>query len=86
MQRGTTPVQNRATFNHRLVDGWETVVEMEAVLDSAGRPIPGFCAAGACVSSIPQDGKGYASGLSLGPGSYYGRIAGMSAARATLNE
>jgi succinate dehydrogenase/fumarate reductase flavoprotein subunit len=52
------------------------------VLDGAGRPIAGLYAAGACVSTIPQDGKGYASGLSLGPASYFGRVAGRSAAAA----
>ena len=29
---------------------------------------------------IKQDGKGYASGLSLGPGSFFGRVAGRHAA------
>ncbi|MDP6469927.1 MAG: FAD-binding protein [Pseudomonadales bacterium] len=56
------------------------------VLDRHGHAIPGFYAAGACVSSIPQDGKGYASGLSLGPGSYFGRVAGINAARAAAND
>jgi succinate dehydrogenase/fumarate reductase flavoprotein subunit len=52
------------------------------VLHENGRVIPGLFAAGACVSSIPQDGKGYASGLSLAPGSYFGRLAGRAAASA----
>lgn len=56
------------------------------VLDDHGQAIPGFFAAGACVSSIPQDGKGYASGLSLGPGSYFGRVAGRNAAACTRND
>jgi len=55
------------------------------VLDTQGQVIPGFYAAGACASSIPQDGKGYASGLSLGPGSYFGRVAGKNAARSLKN-
>jgi succinate dehydrogenase/fumarate reductase flavoprotein subunit len=52
-----------------------------AVLDSQGTPIPGLYAAGACASTIPRDAKGYASGLSLGAGSFFGRIAGRSAAK-----
>lgn len=51
------------------------------VLGGDGQPIPGLFAAGACVSSIAQDGKGYASGLMLGPASYFGRVAGQNAAR-----
>ncbi len=59
--------------------GLRATVEAE-VLKPDGEVIPGLYAAGACVSSIPQNGKGYASGLSLGPGSYYGRVAGRNAA------
>ena len=73
-----------SVYRYLTLGGIRTTSESE-VLDGDGRIIPGFYAAGACVSSIPQDGKGYASGLSLGPGSYYGRVAGMNAARATLN-
>ena len=76
---------SNSTYAYLTLGGLKTSADAE-VLDEAGRPVPGFYAAGACVSSIPQDGKGYASGLSLGPGSYYGRIAGLSAARATLND
>ena len=65
--------------------GLRTTAEAE-VLDELGRPIPGLFAAGACVSSIPQDGRGYGSGMSLGPGSFYGRIAGRNGARETANE
>jgi succinate dehydrogenase/fumarate reductase flavoprotein subunit len=52
------------------------------VLSAQGLPIGGLYAAGACASTIPQDGKGYASGLSLGPGSFFGRVAGREAAGA----
>ncbi len=72
------------SYRYLTLGGLRTTAESE-VLDADGKIIPGFYAAGACVSSIPQDGKGYASGLSLGPGSYYGRVAGRNAARATLN-
>lgn len=50
-----------------------------AVIDTHGRIIAGLYAAGACTAHIPRDGKSYASGMSLGPGSFFGRIAGLSA-------
>ena len=76
---------NVSTYHYLTLGGLRTSAEAE-VLDGHGGPIPGLYAAGACVSSIPQDGKGYASGLSLGPGSYFGRVAGINAARANSNE
>ncbi len=51
-----------------------------SVLDGKGRILPGLFAAGACAAHIPQNGKAYASGLSLGPGSWFGRVAGRHAA------
>lgn len=51
------------------------------VLDSNGKPIPGLYAAGACTAHFPATGAEYASGLSLGPGSFFGRIAGRHAAQ-----
>lgn len=60
--------------------GLKTTDEAE-VIHTDGKIIPGLYAAGACVSSIPQNGDGYASGLSLGPGSFYGRVAGRNGAR-----
>ena len=75
----------QVTYVYLTLGGLVTSADAE-VLDETGQPIPGFYAAGACVSSIPQDGKGYASGLSLGPGSYYGRVAGQNVALATTNE
>jgi succinate dehydrogenase/fumarate reductase flavoprotein subunit len=50
------------------------------VVNLRGVPVPGLYAAGACASTIPQDGKGYGSGMSLGPGSFFGRVAGRHAA------
>lgn len=49
-----------------------------AVLDIAGEAIPGLFAAGRCTSGVCAGG--YASGTSLGDGSFYGRRAGISAA------
>ena len=50
------------------------------VLDGKGNPIAGLYAAGACSAHIPHSGKSYASGMSLGPGSFFGRVAGKHAA------
>lgn len=50
------------------------------VLDWAGEPIPGLFAAGRATSGM--HGGGYISGTSLGDGSYFGRVAGRSAAAA----
>lgn len=50
------------------------------VLGNSGNPIPGLYAAGACSAHIPHSGKSYASGMSLGPGSFFGRVAGKHAA------
>jgi 3-oxo-5alpha-steroid 4-dehydrogenase len=50
-----------------------------AVLTPAGERIPGLYAAGRATSGIAA--PGYASGLSLGDGSFFGRMAGRSAAQ-----
>ena len=73
-----------STYSFLTLGGLKTSADGQ-VLNASGEPIPGLFAAGACASSIPQDGKGYASGLSLGPGSYFGRLAGISAATTGLN-
>lgn len=75
---------SNSIYYYLTLGGLRTTADGE-VLDESGEVIAGFYAAGACVSSIPQNGRGYASGLSLGPGSYYGRVAGQTAARATTN-
>ncbi|GAA4399027.1 FAD-dependent oxidoreductase [Tsukamurella soli] len=49
------------------------------VLHADGDPIPGLFAAGRCTSGVCAGG--YASGTSLGDGSFFGRRAGVSAAR-----
>lgn len=49
------------------------------VLHVGGEPIPGLFAAGRCTAGLAA--WGYASGVSLGDGSFYGRRAGRSAAR-----
>ena len=50
------------------------------VLNPEGRPIPGLFAAGRCTSGLSVGG--YSSGISLGDGTFFGRRAGRSAARA----
>jgi succinate dehydrogenase/fumarate reductase flavoprotein subunit len=51
-------------------------------LRADGSVIPGLYAAGACAPNIAHDGKGYASGVQLGEGSFFGRRAGRHAAGA----
>jgi predicted oxidoreductase len=49
------------------------------VLHVSGAPIPGLCAAGRSTAGLAA--WGYASAISLGDGSFYGRRAGRSAAK-----
>lgn len=58
--------------------GLRTTINSE-VLHVSGEPIPGLFAAGRCTSGVCAGG--YASGTSLGDGSFYGRRAGVSAAK-----
>ncbi|MGP0031098.1 MAG: FAD-dependent oxidoreductase [Acidimicrobiales bacterium] len=58
--------------------GLETTVEGE-VLDLRGDPIPGLFAAGRTTAGVCS--FGYASGLSIGDSTMFGRFAGTSAAR-----
>ena len=46
-----------------------------------GTIIDGLYAVGACAAHFPQNGHEYASGMSLGPGSWWGRRAGRHAAQ-----
>jgi succinate dehydrogenase/fumarate reductase flavoprotein subunit len=75
------------TLGHALYAGF-TMGGMRTSLDGQaqrldGTAVPGLYAAGACASNIAQDGKGYASGLQLAEGSYFGRRAGRHAATRT---
>ena len=58
--------------------GLRTSVDSE-VLHVSGEPIPGLFAAGRCTAGVSAGG--YASGASLGDGSFFGRRAGRSAAK-----
>lgn len=59
--------------------GLHTTLRAE-VLHVSGHPIPGLFGAGRCTAGLAA--WGYASGVSLGDGSFYGRRAGGSAALA----
>ena len=70
-----------SSYLYMTLGGLRTNADAE-VVDLRGVPVPGLYAAGACASTIAQDGKGYGSGMSLGPGSFFGRVAGRRAAAA----
>ena len=53
------------------------------VLDPDGAAIAGLYAAGRCSAGLCREGRSYASGLSIGDATYFGRLAGRSAAAAT---
>ena len=72
---------DRSSYLFMTLGGLRTNAEAQ-VVSPHGAVISGLYAAGACAAHIPQSGKGYASGLSLGPGSYFGRVAGRHAASA----
>jgi succinate dehydrogenase/fumarate reductase flavoprotein subunit len=52
------------------------------VLDRTGAPIPGLYAAGRAACGLPRWGAGYSSGMSLADSTFFGRLAGRSAAAA----
>jgi 3-oxo-5alpha-steroid 4-dehydrogenase len=58
--------------------GLKTTLDAE-VLHVSGEPIPGLFGAGRCTAGLAA--WGYASGISLGDGSFYGRRAGRAAAK-----
>jgi len=69
----------KAWYTGFTLGGLSTSIDAE-VLDSAGRPIRGLYAAGACASNIAQDGIGYSSGTCIGEATFFGRRAGVRAA------
>lgn len=52
------------------------------VLTPDGEVIPGLYAAGRNTAGLPREGRTYASGLSIGDATFFGRLAGRSAAAA----
>ena len=61
--------------------GLETKASGE-VLSVDGEVIPGLFAAGRASAGLTRSGTHYASGMSIGGGSFFGRMAGRSAAGA----
>jgi 3-oxo-5alpha-steroid 4-dehydrogenase len=68
----------RASCAGFTLGGLQTTLDGE-VLHVSGQPIPGLYAAGRCTAGLAA--WGYASGVSLGDGSFYGRRAGRAAAK-----
>ena len=52
------------------------------VLDPDGREIPGLYAAGRTTAGLCREGRSYASGLSIGDATFFGRLAGRRTAAA----
>ncbi|WP_241262950.1 FAD-dependent oxidoreductase [Parahaliea mediterranea] len=50
------------------------------VLDQDDRAIPGLYAAGRATAGLPRTAQGYASGMSVGDATFFGRRAGLAAA------
>ncbi len=65
---------------HYISLGGLTTDHHGRALNADAQPIPGLYAVGACAAHLPQNGAEYASGMSLGPGSFFGRRAGRHAA------
>lgn len=59
--------------------GLDTTVDGE-VLNGTGNVIPGLYAAGRTSAGLPRTAEGYASGMSIGDATYFGRLAGKAAA------
>jgi 3-oxo-5alpha-steroid 4-dehydrogenase len=74
---------NRAVYRFHSLGGLKTTADGRVVATD-GRVIPGLFAAGTCAAAVPQDSKGYASGMTLASGSLFGRIAGRTASGSGL--
>jgi succinate dehydrogenase/fumarate reductase flavoprotein subunit len=53
------------------------------VLDHEHEPVPGLYAAGRNACGLPRTGAGYSSGMSVGDATFFGRMAGINAAKAS---
>ncbi|RIV84986.1 FAD-dependent oxidoreductase [Aurantiacibacter zhengii] len=69
---------NRSTYYYITLGGLRIGPDAR-VQRRDGKFVEGLYAAGACTAHLSPDGKSYASGMSLGPGSFFGRIAGREA-------
>ncbi len=74
----STCASRRAIYAPFTLGGLATNVDSE-VLDGSGVAIPGLFAAGRTTAGIAAGG--YVSGISLGDGTFFGRRAGVGAAR-----
>ncbi len=70
----------QATYMAFTLGGLDVSIDGE-VLDEDGEPIPGLYAIGGCASNIAQDGTGYSSGTCIGESTFFGRRAGLHAAK-----
>lgn len=69
---------DRSTYYYITLGGLRIAADA-GVCGPDGATIAGLYAAGACTAHLSPCGKSYASGMSLGPGSFFGRVAGRSA-------
>ena len=70
-------------FPYFTLGGLNTLPTGE-VLNRGGVPIVGLYAAGRTACGLPRWGEGYSSGISLGDCTFFGRMAGRTAARRSL--
>ena len=76
---------NGALYPYFTLGGLDTLPTGE-VLTMDKRPIPGLYAAGRTACGVPRTAAGYASGMSVGDATFFGRVAGRSAAgRASIS-
>jgi 3-oxo-5alpha-steroid 4-dehydrogenase len=54
------------------------------VLDEEGNAIAGLFSAGRNSCGLPRSGAGYSSGMSIGDATFFGRLAGRSAAQSPV--
>lgn len=73
---------NGAIFATMTFGGLDTLPSGE-VLDAQRAIIPGLYAAGRNSAGLPRCAAGYASGMSIGDATFFGRLAGLSAAKRT---
>jgi len=67
-------------YSHFTLGGLDTLPSGE-VLNADRQPIPGLYAAGRTACGLPRWGAGYSSGMSLADATWFGRQAGLRAAR-----
>jgi 3-oxo-5alpha-steroid 4-dehydrogenase len=69
-----------AIFATMTFGGLNTLPSGEA-LTAQGKVIPGLYAAGRNTAGLPRSAAGYSSGMSIGDATFFGRLAGASAAK-----